>query len=92
MILPPLKAEVWIIGLVLFVAVTVLLIVIGRYVSYRVYIGYGDTATIEGGGVDHWTSVVCSCDSATDCYRKVCVLLNIHVRAVIQGPSGRHFQ
>ena len=52
-ILSPLKAEVWIIGLVLFVSVAVLLTVIGRHVCYCEYIGYGDTVPLEGGGVDH---------------------------------------
>ena len=29
--------------------------------------------------MDHRTSVVCSCDSATDCYRKVCILLCVNI-------------
>ena len=36
LILSPLKAEVWIIGLVLFVVVSVLLTIIGRYVIDKV--------------------------------------------------------
>ena len=34
---------------------------------------------VRCGGLDHWTSVVCGCVSATDCYRKVCILLCVTI-------------
>ena len=46
---------------------------------------YGDIISLEGGGLDYWTGIVCGSVCTVDCYRKVRILDNLS--RVVRKPA-----